>query len=64
MAPGTSDHGQDRAVDFVIKKNGVVIAGIVQSKWIDTGYRQRGDDCRRDRARDVSTAPDQNEGHW
>jgi hypothetical protein len=41
-APGTSDHGQDRAVDFVVKKNGVIIADIIQStiqsKWIDTGY--------------------------
>ena len=41
-APGTSDHGQDGAVDFVIKKNGLIIAGVskpkMQKDWSDTGY--------------------------
>jgi hypothetical protein len=41
-APGTSDHGQDRAVDFVVLKDGKTIAETVQSKiqkqWIDPGY--------------------------
>lgn len=41
-APGTSDHGQDRAVDFVVQKKGITIAGTskakMQEEWVDTGY--------------------------
>jgi hypothetical protein len=43
-APGTSDHGQDRAVDFVVIKNGKTIAGtrgateIIARDWEATGY--------------------------
>jgi hypothetical protein len=41
-APGTSDHGQDRAVDFIVKKGGKTVADInkskMQTQWIDTGY--------------------------
>jgi hypothetical protein len=43
-APGTSDHGQDRAVDFVVIKNGKTIAGtngaqeVIDRDWVATGY--------------------------
>jgi len=33
-APGTSDHGQMRAVDFVVMKNGKTIADVVSSTII------------------------------
>jgi hypothetical protein len=49
-APGTSDHGQDRAVDFIVTKNGRTLAGTSTAKdkdskktrikldWEETGY--------------------------
>lgn len=40
-APGTSDHGQMRAVDFVVMKAGQVIAG-VESALIVPNWRQPG----------------------
>lgn len=37
-APGLSDHGQARAVDFVVSKNGVVVA-TVESATISSVWR-------------------------
>jgi hypothetical protein len=44
-APGTSDHGQVRAVDFVVMQGRRVIAGTsrarIPNEWTDTGWAQR-----------------------
>jgi len=41
-APGTSDHGQDRAVDFIVKKDGKTVASTskagIKKEWENTGY--------------------------
>jgi hypothetical protein len=44
-APGTSDHGQLRAVDFVVMRAGVVIAGVrrstIPTEWTASGWARR-----------------------
>lgn len=40
-APGTSDHGQMRAVDFVVVRGQTIVAGI-QSSTIATIWKERG----------------------
>lgn len=44
-APGTSDHGQVRAVDFVVMQGGLVIAGTSRTSipiaWTSSGWAQR-----------------------
>lgn len=44
-APGTSDHGQVRAVDFVVMRGGQVVAGTTRSTiptaWTAPGWAQR-----------------------
>lgn len=44
-APGTSDHGQVRAVDFVVMRGGRVVAGTSRARipmeWTDSGWAQR-----------------------
>jgi hypothetical protein len=44
-APGTSDHGQLRAVDFVVMRGGVVVAGVrrstIPADWTASGWAKR-----------------------
>jgi hypothetical protein len=44
-APGTSDHGQLRAVDFVVIREGRVVAGVrrstIPTEWTASGWATR-----------------------